>query len=87
MPASKSRHPHKHAQHHQHHPVQTSTHPKQKKSNRLLIAAILFFAVLGLCIGLFIDASSITVLLSGAVLGIAAGYFAGTLINKNLSDQ
>lgn len=85
MPASKNRHPHKHA--HQHSSSVTSVHPKQKKSNRPVIVAVIFFAVLGLCIGLFIDASSITTLLAGTILGAAAGYFAGSLITKSLSGK
>lgn len=84
MPASKSRHPHKHAQ--QHHPA-TELPVKHKKANRAVIVAVLFFAVLGLCIGLFIDATSITTLLSSTALGAAAGFFAGYLINKSLSGK
>lgn len=87
MPASKNRHPHKHAHQHPHSSPGNSVHPKQKRSNRPVIVAVIFFAVLGLCIGLFIDAGSITTLLSGTVLGAAAGYFAGTLINKSLSGK
>ena len=86
MPESKSRHPHKHSHQNQHHPA-TELPAKPKKTNRAMMVAVIFFAVLGLCIGLFIDATSITTLLAGTVLGAAAGFLAGYFINKSLSGK
>ena len=83
MPESKSRHPHKHAHKH----VVTETHSKPKKTNKALLAAILFFAILGFCIGLFIDATSLTTLLIASIVGALAGYFTGTRINKSLAGN
>lgn len=84
MPESKSRHPHKHIN--QHHTT-SEIHAKPKKANRAVIAAVIFFAVLGLCIGLFIDAGSISTLLTSTALGAIAGFFTGYLINKSLSGK
>ncbi len=84
MPESKSRHPHKHAP--QHHPT-SEIHSKPKKANRAVMVAVIFFAVLGLCIGLFIDATSITTILGSTALGAIAGFFAGYLITKSLSGK
>jgi hypothetical protein len=84
MPESKSRHPHKHPQ--QHHTA-AETHSKPKKANRAVIITVLFFAVLGLCIGLFIDTASIATVLTSTVLGAAAGFLAGYFINKSLSGK
>jgi hypothetical protein len=84
MPASKSRHHHKPVQQHHNAPELTS---KSKKTNRTVIATVLFFAVLGLCVGLFINTSSIITLFLSTVLGAAAGFFAGYFINKSLSGK
>ena len=85
MPASKSRHPHKHV--HPPHPVPASDiHPK-KKANRIVIIMVLFLGVLGLCIGLFIDATNITTVLISTILGTAAGFLSGSVINKSLSGK
>jgi ABC-type nickel/cobalt efflux system permease component RcnA len=91
MPESKSRHAHKHP-HHSKHPEQHSnvlpTHPKQKKTdNKAVILATVFFAVLGLGIGFFINAASIIVMLTGAVLGAALGYVFGVQVNKSLTGK
>ena len=84
MPASKSRHAHKHP----HHTIKTSnTHPNPKKSNKAIIVAVLFFALLGLGIGFFIDASSTKVLIAGAVTGTIAGFIFGYQVNKSLSEK
>jgi F0F1-type ATP synthase assembly protein I len=84
MPESKSRHAHKHPQ--DHHKT-SNTHPKSKKSNRAVIVAVIFFAFLGLGIGFFIDASSIPVLLAGAIVGGFAGFLFGNQVSKSLSEK
>jgi uncharacterized protein YcfJ len=83
MPESKSRHPQKHVQKH----VTTEVHNKSKKGNKALLAAVLFFSVLGFCIGLFINATSLVTLASATIVGALAGYFAGVGINKSLEDS
>ena len=83
MPESKSRHPHKHANKH----IATETHTKPKKANKALFAAVLFFSVLGFCIGLFIDATSLITLLTATVVGALAGYFAGDSLNKSIEGS
>lgn len=85
MPESKSRHAHKHAPHHEKHPVPPSNSMSSNK--RVVIIAIIFFGVIGLTIGFLIDSSSVLVLLAGAVVGIAAGYFAGQELKKSLSGK
>ena len=84
MPESKSRHPHKHPQHH----AETSgIHSKPKKTNSAIIVAVLFFGLLGLGISFFINGSSIPVLLAGAVTGGLAGFLFGYQINKRISKK
>ena len=85
MPESKSRHPHKHPQ--QHHHNITEKHPAQKKANRIIIALVLFFSILGLGIGLFIDSSSIFTVLAATIAGGLAGFILGYKINNNLSGK
>lgn len=84
MPESKSRHPHKHPQQHHNTP---GIHTKSKKANRLIIVTVLFFGVLGLGIGFFVDSESITVLLSCLAAGVLAGYIVGYQIKKSLSEK
>lgn len=81
MPESKSRHPHKHPEHH----TKTSnTHPKSKKTSRAIIVAVLFFSFLGLGISYFIDGTSTIGLLTGALAGGIAGFIFGYQIDKSL---
>lgn len=84
MPESKSRHPHKHA--HQHIET-TSSHPKNKIIRKVTIVVGLFFGLLGLGISYFIDATSTTILLSGAAIGGIIGVIFGYQIDKSLSKK
>ncbi|MBL0358934.1 MAG: hypothetical protein IPP72_19620 [Chitinophagaceae bacterium] len=84
MPASKSRHAHKHP-HHQNKP--SDIQPKAGNENRIVTVAVLFFTVIGLAIGFFIDASNIPVLLASAAVGALAGLVAGRQLKKSLSGK
>ncbi len=84
MPESKSRHAHEH--HHAHNKT-SNTHPKSKKTNRLVIVAVLFFAFLGFGISYFIDDTSIGKAIAGALLGAIAGYIFASQINKSFSRK
>lgn len=85
MPQSKSRHPHKHSHHH---PQQTgkpvAVEGKPAKTNRAVLASIIFCTVLGFLVSLIIDASSITTIAIGTIVGAAAGLFLGEQIKKSL---
>jgi uncharacterized membrane protein len=85
MPESKSRHAHKHPHHQEKQPATPSK--TVSSSKRILIIAMIFFAVIGLVIGFLIDSSSVVVMLAGTVIGIAAGYFAGQELKKSLSGK
>ena len=84
MPESKSRHPHKHT--HQH--VETSSsHSKNKIIGKVAIVVGLFVGLLGLGISFFIDATSVTGLLTGAAIGGLVGVIFGYQIDKSLSKK
>ena len=84
MPESKSRHPHKHT--HQH--IEASDiHPKNKKIGKVAIVFGLFFGLLGLGLSYYIEASSNTGLLIGAVVGVLSGLIFGYQIDKSLSKK
>lgn len=80
MPTSKKR------QHHHAHTVQHPHHESQgsKKHTKLLTAAIVFFALIGLGIAFFAAGPAIVWLLVGAVLGAAVGYLVGGQAEKAL---
>lgn len=84
MPSSKSRHPHKHPQQH---PKNAGVESKQKDDNRIIVIAVIFFMVIGLSIGFFIDSGSIAVLLGCTAAGAVAGFFAGREFKKSLSGK
>jgi hypothetical protein len=84
MPESKTRHSHKHPQHHSGH---ASNHPKAKKTSRIVIVATVFFGLLGLGISYFLNASSFIGLVAGAALGGIAGFIFGYQIDKSLSKK
>jgi hypothetical protein len=86
MPESKSRHPHKHA-HPQHQNKNADVQTTPKNQNRVVTVAVIFFTVIGLSIGFFIDATNVIVLLTGAVLGGFTGFFAGQQLKKSLSGK
>jgi hypothetical protein len=71
MPQSKNR-PHPHHQ---------TPHRTPKKSYRIVIAAAIFFALVGLGITYFIAGSG-TWMIAGAVVGAILGYIAGMQIEK-----
>lgn len=84
MPQSKSRHPHKHIQHHN---KPTGNTTKPKKTNRSIIVTVIFFAIIGLGISYFIDIRSIIGLLSGTLLGGITGYIFASQVNKSLTKK
>ncbi|MEP6674141.1 MAG: hypothetical protein ABJA78_03275 [Ferruginibacter sp.] len=71
MPQSKNR-PHPHHQ---------TPHRAAKKSYRVVIAAAIFFGLVGLGITYFVVGPG-TWLIAGAVIGGIVGYFAGMQIEK-----
>ncbi len=79
MPQSKSRHGHKHAGPHPH----IQQHSKPEKSNRIIVIATLFCALLGLGIGFFIEADNFTTLLLSTVVGGIAGLVFGYQVRKS----
>lgn len=84
MPESKSRHPHKHPNQN----FETSNiHPKNKKIGKVAIVFGLFFGLLGLGLSYYIEASSNTGLLIGAVVGVLSGLIFGYQIDKSLSKK
>ena len=85
MPQSKSRHPHKHSHHHTHQTSKQVTMPeKPAKTNRAVLASIIFCTVLGFLVSLIIDATSVSTLAIGTIVGAAAGFFLGEQIKKSL---
>ena len=84
MPESKARHPHKHS--HQN-TVASEVHPKNKKIGKVAIIFALFFGLLGLGLSYYIEASSNTGLLIGAVVGVLSGLIFGYQIDKSLSKK
>jgi uncharacterized membrane protein len=87
MPQSKSRHPHKHPQQHDHPLHAPATVPKHKKTNQSIIVTSIFFALLGLGISFFIAGSNIIALIVGALTGTIAGYIFGLQVNKSLTKK
>lgn len=89
MPQSKSRHPHhKHAHHPQRQNNQSPViQQKTAKTNRAVVATIIFCTVLGFLVSLFIDASSIFVIAIGTIAGAAAGFLLGEQIKKSLTTK
>jgi ABC-type dipeptide/oligopeptide/nickel transport system permease subunit len=85
MPESKTRHPHKHPDHH--HPKTTETLHKHKKTSRTIIATVLFCGLLGLAVSFFMAADSVTTLVAGTLLGCIAGYIFGYQVDKSLSKK
>ncbi len=79
MPQSKSRHAHKHAG--QHPPVQH--HVKTAKSNRVVVIATVFCALLGLGIGFFIATDNISTLVWSTLIGAIAGFVFGYQVKKS----
>jgi hypothetical protein len=80
MPSSKKR-----QHHHQHQQAQHTMPAGGSKANeRIVTAAIIFFAVIGLGIAFFATGGSIGWILAGAVIGGIAGYFFGKAIKKGL---
>lgn len=84
MPESKARHSHKHPHHHT---AASNNHPKVKKASRVVIVATVFFALLGFGIGYFLNATSVSGLLAGAIVGGIAGFFFGYQVDKSLSKK
>ena len=84
MPESKSRHSHKHPQHHS---ETTVVHSKPKKNNSAIVVSVLFFGFLGLGISFFINSSNMTILIAGAVAGGLAGFLFGYQISKRISKK
>ncbi|UEG48822.1 hypothetical protein LK994_09255 [Ferruginibacter lapsinanis] len=72
MPQSKKR-PHPHPQ--QHH--SGGNNPADKKFNKVVKVAIIFFAVIGLFISLFITGPNVLSQIIGIVIGGVGGYFFG----------
>lgn len=87
MPQSKSRHPHKHSHHQQQTTKPVAVSEKPAKTNRAVLASIIFCTVLGFLVSLFIDATSITVIAAGTIIGAAAGFILGEQIKKSLSGK
>ncbi|MDN3656446.1 hypothetical protein QWZ08_12450 [Ferruginibacter paludis] len=84
MPESKTRHPHKHPDHH---PKTAETQHKHKKTSRTIIATVLFCGLLGLAVSFFMAADSVTTLVAGTLLGCIAGYIFGYQVDKSLSKK
>jgi hypothetical protein len=80
MPSSKKR------QHH--HKQQQVNHPMppggSKANERIVTAAVILFAVIGLGIAFFASGGAITWIVAGTVIGGIAGYFFGKAIKKGL---
>jgi len=78
MPQSKSRHAHKHAG------SQPPPHrqPDPAKSNRVVLVATFFCALLGLGIGFFIAFDHVPTLILSTTLGGVAGFIFGYLVKK-----
>jgi membrane associated rhomboid family serine protease len=85
MPESKTRHPHKHPQHHSKAPEVHQ--PKSKKMSKAVIATVLFCGLLGLGVSFFIAADSITTLIVGTLVGVVVGFIFGYEVDKNLSKK
>jgi membrane protein YqaA with SNARE-associated domain len=85
MPESKTRHPHKHPDHH--HPKTAEPNQKHKKISRTIVATVLFCGLLGLGVSFFIAADSVLTLVSGTLLGCIAGYIFGDQVDKSLSKK
>ncbi|MES2431900.1 MAG: hypothetical protein V4556_13280 [Bacteroidota bacterium] len=79
MPQSKSR-PHPH--HQQHHGA--GNNPANKKFNKVVKLAILFFAVIGLFTSLFITGPDVLSQIIGVIAGGIVGYFFGQQMHKTL---
>ncbi len=84
MPESKTRHPHKHTDHH---PKHSSAQPHPKKISKIVIATVLFCGVLGLGISYFIASDSIATLLLGTLIGATVGYIFGHEVDKSFSKK
>ncbi len=78
MPQSKSRHAHKHAGSQQ--PPQQ--HAKSSKTNRIVVVATFFCALLGLGIGLFSAGDSTLALAVSTAIGAFAGFVFGYQVKK-----
>jgi hypothetical protein len=82
MPSSKKR-----QHHHQHHSQAAHTSvPKaaSKANERIVTAAAVLFAVVGLGIAYFASEGKIVWVIAGAVIGGIAGYFFGKALKKGL---
>jgi hypothetical protein len=82
MPSSKKR-----QHHHQHHSqaVQAAMPKGASKANeRIVTAAVVLFAVIGLGIAFFASDGKIVWVIAGAVIGAVTGYFFGKAIKKGL---
>jgi hypothetical protein len=81
MPSSKKR-----QHHHQHHNAAQATVPKaaSKANERIVTAAVVLFAVVGLGIAYFASEGKTIWIIAGAVIGGIAGYFFGKALKKGL---
>lgn len=80
MPSSRGRHAHKHPH------TQSTKQTKKARTpskNRATIVAIVFFTLLGLGIGFFIDDSSTLTILTSTIAGAVLGYLFGHQIDKS----
>ena len=84
MPQSKSRHPHKHATHHN---TPGTAIPKPKKTTRSIIVTMIFFALIGLGISYFLAGTSAIALIIGLAVGAAVGYLFAWQVNKSLGGK
>ena len=84
MPESKTRHPHKHPDHH---PKANTPHTHSRKISKVVIATVLFCGLLGLGVSYFIAADSIATLVAGTLLGCLAGFVFGYEVDKNFSKK
>jgi hypothetical protein len=80
MPSSKKRQ-HHHQQKQANHAMSTGG---SKANERIVTAAIVLFAIIGLGIAFFASDGKIIWVLAGAVIGAVAGYFFGKAIKKGL---
>jgi sterol desaturase/sphingolipid hydroxylase (fatty acid hydroxylase superfamily) len=82
MPSSKKR-----QHHHQHHSQAAQaamTGGASKANERIVTAAVVLFAIIGLGIAFFASDGKIVWIIGGAVIGCIAGYFFGKAIKKGL---
>ena len=79
MPRSKLR-----KGHHDYHPPANAV--KSKKNRSAVVAAVIFFSVIGMGIAFFATDSTVWII-AGIVAGAAGGYFFGKQLDKSFSKK